>query len=147
MSDSRQQQAKSRDRFWVFFGGRSFYFLGLALSALLLLSGCDSAKKTVELLQKEIAAYPLAPSPEAEASIDQNFTRLNQEIVNLRTHGKGDKAAVLQREFDSLQAQYAAARISATVQKFRGAVENFGDAVRQVGKEIDEAFGENQQQP
>jgi hypothetical protein len=107
------------------------------LLAVLVVAGCDSAQRTVDTLQKEIATYPSAPSAEAAEKIEQSFDRLDQKIGRLRSAGKIQEAESLDQQRQNLQAQYLAARMTEGLQKMKQAAEGLGAAFREAG----EAFG------
>jgi Spy/CpxP family protein refolding chaperone len=112
--------------------------LALAAVAAAGLSGCDSPQGTLRALQTGISAYASAPTDEAAANIDANFSKLDGQIGNLRQDGKTGEADNLARQRDALQAQYAAARITAGLLKAKEAAATAGEAFRQAG----EAFGQ-----
>lgn len=113
--------------------------LALIIAALAV-AGCDSAQRTADTLQKQIAAYPTAPSPEAADKIEQSFDRLDQEIEGLRSAGKTSEAESLEQQRQNLQAQYLAARMTEGLQKMKQAAEGFGSALRQAGESFGEAI-------
>lgn len=110
------------------------------LAAAFAFAGCDSAQRTADTLQKEIAAYPSDPSAEAAAQIEQSFDRLDQEIEELRSAGKSREAESLAQQRQNLQAQYLAARMTEGLQKMKQAAEGFGAALRQAGESFGEAI-------
>ncbi len=113
--------------------------LGCAL--LVLLPGCDSPQKTADTLRRDIAAFPAAPDAEASRKIEENLSRLQVQIDKLRSAGKDAEANGWQQELTSLQIQYAGARVGAGLQKAKQAADGIGEAFRQAGQSIGEAFG------
>jgi uncharacterized lipoprotein YajG len=111
---------------------------GLFAAALLVLPSCDRPQDTLNALQTEVSAYASNPSDEAAAKIDENFTRLDAQIAKLREGGDVAGANALAKQRDALQAQYAAARMTASLLKAKEAAASVGEAFRKAG----EAFGE-----
>ena len=116
---------------------KNLMLLPIALVALVL-AGCDQPQDTLQTLQTEVSAYASKPSDEAAAKIDANFTKLDQQIAGLRESGKADDATSLANQRDALQAQYAAARMTASLLKAKEAAANVGEAFRKAG----DAFGQ-----
>ena len=114
-------------------------FLTLLLP-LLFLSACDSPKKTLDSLQREIAAYSIEPTPEAEQKIQAGFEKLDADIAKLNDSGKTAEAAELQRQVDNLRSQYDTARLAGSLQKARNAIQGFGQSVKNLGEQIGEVF-------
>jgi uncharacterized membrane protein YqiK len=114
-------------------------FLTLLLP-LLFLFACDSPKKTLDSLQREIAAYSIEPAPEAEQKIQAGFEKLDADIAKLNGSGKTAEAAALQRQVDTLRSQYDTARLAGSLQKARNAIQGFGESVKNLGEQIGEVF-------
>jgi len=110
------------------------------LLPLLFLSACDSPKKTLDSLQREIAAYSIEPTPEAEQKIQAGFEKLDADIAKLKDSGKTAEAAELQRQVDNLRSQYDTARLAGSLQKARNAIQGFGQSVKNLGEQIGEVF-------
>ena len=110
------------------------FLAGLLFSA----PGCDKPQDTLQTLQKEVSAYAAAPTDEAAAKIDEGFTRLDSQIAKIRADGKTAEAGSLGQQRDALQAQYTAARMTASLLKAKEAAANVGKAFREAG----EAFGQ-----
>ena len=108
--------------------------------ATLLAAGCDSPRNTVESLQREIGAYSGDPSEAASDRIDNLFARLDGQIAKLREAGRTEQAADFSRQRDALQAQFATARLTATLLKAKQAAEGLGEAFRQAGESLGEAL-------
>jgi uncharacterized protein YlxW (UPF0749 family) len=106
----------------------------------LALSGCDSPDSTLKKLEKQISAYSVNSSEEDLDSIQQGFARLDSEIENLEAHGKTAKARELSREKTALQEQFTSARLAVGLTKVQSAVRGIGDAVKQVGQEMEQAL-------
>ena len=114
--------------------------LTLVLSAVVLFSvpGCPKPQDTLQTLQKEVSAYAAAPTDEAAAKIDASFNRLDGQIAKICADGKIAEAGNLGQQRDALQAQYAAARMTASLLKAREAAAKVGEAFRTAS----EAFGQ-----
>ncbi len=112
--------------------------LVLSTVGLFFVPGCDKPQDTLQTLQKEVSAYAAAPTDEAAAKIDEGFTRLDSQIAKIRTDGNTAEAGGLGQQRDALQAQYTAARITASLLKAKEAAANVGKAFREAG----EAFGQ-----
>ena len=110
------------------------------LLPLVFLSACDSPKKTLDSLQREIAAYSIEPAPEAEQKIQAGFEKLDADIAKLKDSGKTAEAAELQRQVDNLRSQYDTARLAGSLQKARNAIQGFGQSVKNLGEQIGEVF-------
>jgi hypothetical protein len=104
------------------------------------LVACGGPDQIVKTLRLEISSYASAPTPEAEAKIEQGFETLNTAIQKLEAKGKTSESAALRKNRSDLQTQYDAARLAATIHKAKGAVKQIGEAFQQAGKEIGEAF-------
>ena len=114
--------------------------IALVLSAVVLFSmpGCPKPQDTLQTLQKEVSAYAAAPTDEAAAKIDEGFTRLDSQVAKIRADGKTAEAGSLGQQRDALQAQYTAARMTASLLKAKEAAANVGKAFREAGA----AFGQ-----
>jgi len=105
-----------------------------------LLAGCEKPENTLRTLQDEVSFYASRPSDEAAAKIDANFTKLGAQITDLRGSGKTDQAESIARQRDALQAQYAAARMTASLLKAKEAAANVGEAFRKVGEALSQTL-------
>ena len=103
-----------------------------------LLCGCQKPEDTVKSLQSELSSYATQPSEEASSKIDGLFAQLDEQIERLRAGGKSAEADALTKQRDALQAQYAAARMTASLLKAKEAAVGVGEAFRRAG----EAFGQ-----
>jgi hypothetical protein len=112
--------------------------LSFASFAAVALSGCEKPQDTLQTLQSEVSSYSANPSEEAAAKIDANFTKLDKQIAQLREAGQAEDATTISNQRDALQAQYAAARMTASLLKAKEAAANVGEAFRKAG----EAFGQ-----
>lgn len=110
------------------------------LLPLIFLSACDSPKKTLDVLQREIAVYSIEPTPEKEQKIQAGFERLDADIAKLNDSGKSAEAAALQGQVDNLRSQYDAVRLASSLQKARNAIQGFGQSVKNLGEQIGEVF-------
>jgi len=108
--------------------------------AAVLLAGCEKPESTLRTLQDEVSAYASKPSDEAAAKIDANFTKLDAQIADLRGSGKTDQAESIAQQRDALQAQYAAARMTASLLKAKEAAANVGEAFRKVGEALSQTL-------
>ena len=114
--------------------------LSFAAMALVLFTGCEKPENTLRTLQDEVSAYASKPSDEAAAKIDANFTKLDAQIVDLRGSGKTDQADSIAQQRDALQAQYAAACMTASLLKAKEAAANVGEAFRKVGEALSQTL-------
>ena len=112
--------------------------LFLASFVAVALSGCEKPQDTLQTLQTEVSSYSANPSEETAAKIDANFTKLDKQIAQLREAGQAEDATTISNQRDALQAQYAAARMTASLLKAKEAAANVGEAFRKAG----EAFGQ-----
>ena len=113
-------------------------FFPAFLLAVFFVTGCDTPQDTLQRLQQEVSAYSAQPGEAAASRIDADFALLYKQISGLRDGGDQDAADNLVRQRNALQAQYAAARMTASLLKAKEAAANVGEAFRQAG----EAFGE-----
>jgi predicted small secreted protein len=112
----------------------------ILLIPLLLLTACDSQKKTLDGLQNEIAAYSIEPTSDAEQKIESGFEKIDADIAKLNDSGKTAEAAALQRQVDALRSRYDTARLAGSLQKARNAIQGFGQSVKNLGEQIGEVF-------
>ena len=112
----------------------------LATLAALCLAGCDSPKNTVETLRKEIKEFRTEPTNEKRAAIEKNFAKLDAEITALQNAGKSDQATAFADQASSLKADFAAAKVAESVNDAKNAIQGFGEAVRDAGRSIGDAF-------
>jgi hypothetical protein len=115
-------------------------FLSFAALAAVLLAGCEKPENTLRTLQDEVSAYASKPSDEAVGRIDANFAKLDAQITGLRENGKTDQAETITNQRDALQAQYAAARMTASLLKAKEAAANVGEAFRKVGEALSQTL-------
>ena len=106
----------------------------------LLLIGCDRAHQTVVELDREISQYSTASTAETTKKIQDGFAKLDADIQALETQGKLADARDLRDERNSLQARFLSARVAVGLTKVRSSVQDFGDAVKQVGDEIGQSL-------
>jgi hypothetical protein len=111
-----------------------------AALAAVLLAGCEKPENTLRTLQDEVSAYASKPSDEAVGRIDANFAKLDAQITGLRENGKTDQAETITNQRDALQAQYAAARMTASLLKAKEAAANVGEAFRKVGEALSQTL-------
>jgi NH3-dependent NAD+ synthetase len=110
----------------------------MAVSMVLVMPACQTPEDTINELRNEVSAYAAQPSDAAAAKIDEMFTKLDGQIAQLRNGGDVSAADALAKERDALQAQYAAARMTASLLKAKEAAAGIGEAFRKAG----EAFGQ-----
>ena len=115
-------------------------FLLLFAACLPLLSGCETPEDTLNNLREEVSRYSTGPTDEAAAKIDAGFATLDSQIAKLRTRGKIEEADNIANQRDALQAQYAAARMTASLLKAKEAAANVGEAFRKVGEALGQAI-------
>lgn len=115
-------------------------FLSFAVTAAVLLAGCEKPENTLRTLQEEVSTYASKPSDEVVAKIDANFAKLDTQITDLRESGKTDQAENIANQRDALQAQYAAARMTASLLKAKEAAANVGEAFRKVGEALSQTL-------
>jgi hypothetical protein len=115
-------------------------FIPFAALAAVLLAGCEKPENTLRTLQDEVSAYASKPSDEAVAKIDAHFAKLDTQITDLRESGKTDQAETIANQRDALQAQYAAARMTASLLKAKEAAANVGEAFRKVGEALSQTL-------
>jgi hypothetical protein len=119
---------------------RRFAAAGLIAFLALGLTGCDSPKKTVDQLRQEIAAYKAAPSDAGQAKIEADLAKLNDQIANLERKGRTEQAATYRSSAANLTADYRAARMVRTMKDAQSALQGLGQAVKDAGKSIGDAF-------
>ncbi len=104
------------------------------------LSGCERPEDTLDSLQQDVSRYSASPTDEAAAKIDAGFDALDAQIAKLRDRGKTVEADNIANQRDALQAQYAAARMTASLLKAKEAAANVGEAFRKVGEALGQAI-------
>jgi hypothetical protein len=115
-------------------------FALLSAVCLPFLSGCERPEDTLDTLRQEVSRYSTDPSDEAAAKIDTGFAALDAHIAKLRDRGKTAEADNIANQRDALQAQYAAARMTASLLKAKEAAANVGEAFRKVGEALGQAI-------
>lgn len=104
------------------------------------LAACDSTQSTIDTLRRNIAAYPSHPTEEAAAAIDADFDQLDAQIAKLQSSGRAPDLAALKQQRDDLHAEYASARVTASLLKAKRAAEGLGEAFRKAGETLGDAF-------
>lgn len=112
----------------------------LTIFTVLHLSACEKPQDTLRVLQEDVAAYSAKPSDEIAARIDAGFAALDAQVAKLRERGKTEEAESIASQRDALQAQYAAARMTASLLKAKEAAVNVGAAFRKVGEALGQAI-------
>lgn len=112
----------------------------IILPTILFLTACNSPKKTIEGLKREIAAYSIEPTPEAEQKIQAGFEKLDADIAKLNESGKTAEAGNLERQVDTLRSQYDTTRLVGSFQKARSTIQGIGQSVKNIGEQIGEVF-------
>lgn len=115
---------------------RLLFVLGLCLLAL---TGCDSPRRTVDTLQKEIAEYKTSPSDQKQIEIEKNLARLDEQILALEKKGDAG-ASELKEQLSFLRSDYKAARMARALQDAKNAIQGFSEAFKDGAKTIQEAF-------
>jgi len=113
--------------------------LTLCLLALAL-AGCDRPQATVDQLRQEIAAYKANPSDAAQARIEADLAKLDAQIEQLDARGKTAEAAGYRSSAENLRSDYRAARMVRTMKDAQSAIEGIGQAFKEAGKSIGDAF-------
>lgn len=104
------------------------------------LSGCERPEDTLDSLRQNVSRYSAGPTDDAAAKIDAGFAALDAQIAKLRDRGKTAEADNIANQRDALQAQYAAARMTASLLKAKEAAANIGEAFRKVGETLSQAI-------
>ena len=112
----------------------------LTVLAVFSLSACEKPQNSLRVLQDDVSAYAANPSEEIAARIDAGFAALGTQIAKLRDRGKTAEAESIASQRDALQAQYAAARMTASLLKAKEAAVNVGQAFRKVGEALGQAL-------
>lgn len=115
-------------------------FLLLLAACLPFLSGCERPEDTLNALRQDVSRYSAGRTDEAAAKIDAGFAALDAQIAKLRDRGKTAEAENIANQRDALQAQYAAARMTASLLKAKEAAANVGEAFRKVGEALGQAI-------
>lgn len=112
----------------------------LTVFTVICLSACEKPQDTLRELQDDVSAYAANPSDGIAARIDTGFAALDTQIAKLRDRGKTAEAESIASRRDALQAQYAAARMTASLLKAKEAAVNVGQAFRKVGEALGQAL-------
>lgn len=115
-------------------------FSVLFVACLPFLSGCERPEDTLDGLRQDVSRYSAGPTNEAAAKIDAGFATLDAQIAKLRDRGKTAEADNIANQRDALQAQYAAARMTASLLKAKEAAASVGEAFRKVGEALGQAI-------
>jgi len=94
----------------------------------------------LDALRQDVSRYSAEPTNEAATKIDFGFARLDAQIAKLHDRGKTAEADNIANQRDALQAQYAAARMTASLLKAKEAAANVGEAFRKVGEALGQAI-------
>ena len=109
-------------------------FLGTVL-----LAGCDSPKRTVASLHKEITEFKSAPDEKRQAKIDEEFAKLERQVGELQQRGD-PSAGEFRNQLISLRSEYQTAKMSKAVQDAKNAIQGFGQALKETARSVEEAF-------
>ena len=112
----------------------------LTVFAVLNLSACEKPQDTLRALQDDVSTYSATPSDDLAARIDAGFAKLDTQVAKLRDRGKTAEVESIASQRDALQAQYAAARMTASLLKAKEAAVNVGQAFRKVGEALGQAL-------
>lgn len=112
----------------------------LLLIAILALVGCDSPKRTVDTLRKEIAEYKADPGDARQEKIEAEFARLDAQIDELEAKGKTAEASAFRSSAENLRADYRAARMVRSMRQAQEAIRDIGDAFKEAGQTIGDVF-------
>lgn len=112
----------------------------LLLIAILVLAGCDSPKRTIDTLRKEIAEYKADPGDARQEKIEAEFARLDGQIDELEAKGKTSEANAFRSSAENLRADYRAARMVRTMREAQEAIKGIGDAFKEAGQTIGDVF-------
>ena len=119
----------------------------LAAFALLALAGCDSPERTSASLRHDLDAYSQSPEAATAVKIEAGFGKLAGQIDKLRAAGRTGEADTWQQELDVLRLRFTAAKMAGNIQNMKQAAENLGDAFRQAGQALGEAFKDKDEPP
>ncbi len=123
------------------------FHLIVALAACFVLIGCDRPEATVGKLRTEIAEYKTNPTDVAQATIEADFARLDEQIAKLEARGKSSEASTYRSTADNLQADYRAARMMRSLKDAQSAIQGVGEAVKEAGKSIGDVFKSDDPEP
>lgn len=112
----------------------------LSVLIVVVVAGCDSPQSTVTNLEKEIAAFKVAPDDTKQAQIEQSFAKLDAQIATLNSKGQGLKAAEFERQAATLRSDYQTAKVARAIQDAKNAFQGVSDAVKDGVKSIGDAF-------
>lgn len=116
-------------------------FIGCIL--VLGLCGCDSPDRTLDEIRRDLAAYKANPTPESEARVTDGFTKLDGQIAELNQDGRTAEAAAVEGLASNLRGDFRAARMVNSLRDAQNAIEGIGQAIKDAGKSIGDAFKES----
>ncbi|MFV0337843.1 MAG: hypothetical protein ACK5LK_06320 [Chthoniobacterales bacterium] len=125
-----------------------FKSLFKALSLLLIavvVTACDSPEATLDTVQREVAAYEKAPTPEKKATIEASFEKLDKQIDQLNQSGKTIEAKGLKDRRDRAMTEFKQAQFNGAVDQVGAAVKKITGAIKQAGESFSDTL--NQDQP
>ena len=112
----------------------------LLLLPVLFLAACDSPGKTLEALERDIAAYSIQPEPATDRKIHEGFENLAADISKLRAEGETAEADSLQNQSNALRTRYESVRLAGSIQKAGEAIRGVGESFQRAGEQIGGLF-------
>lgn len=106
------------------------------------LTGCDSPDRTLDSIRRDLAAYKLNPTPDAEVKVEQGFKKLDAQIGELTQSGRTGEAAAVESMASNLRGDFRAARMVNSLRDAQSAIEGIGSAIKDAGKSIGDVFKE-----
>jgi len=119
---------------------RNFVRLIVIAAACACLAGCDNPERTVARLRVQIADYKAAPTDAKQEEIEAGFDKLGSQIAKLESDGSELEASALRSTAENLKSDYRAARIVRSLKDAQSALEGVGNAFKEAGKSISDAF-------
>lgn len=111
------------------------------------LVGCDSPRRTVDRLHKELAEYKASPTDAGQAQIEADLAKLDEQASKLAAQGKTTEAATYRAAADNLRADYRAARMVRALKDAQTAIQTMGQTIKDAGKSIGDAFRDDTPSP
>jgi hypothetical protein len=111
-----------------------------ALAIACALAGCNSPQRTIDRLNKELAAYKASPTDALQAQIEADLAKLDEQAAQLAAQGKTTEAATVRATADNLRADYRAARMVRALKDAQSAIQTMGQTIKDAGRSIGDAF-------
>ena len=119
---------------------KSRFSIAMCALAVFLLSGCDSAQRTVDTARRQLSEFKAAPDNAKQAAVEQSLAKLDGQIAALEKKGDNANADIFRRQASGLKGDFQAARLAKTLNDAKNAIQGFGDALKEAGKSFNDTL-------